>query len=63
MEKLVKPVSGYFALVLAIICLVGAIYCLANFEGTVMWMLITAIVWGMDLVAQSGLKLIYSFFA
>jgi preprotein translocase subunit SecE len=25
--------------------------------------LITAIVWAMDLVAQSGLKLIYSFFA
>lgn len=26
-------------------------------------LLITAIVWAMDLVAQSGLKLIYSFFA
>jgi preprotein translocase subunit SecE len=26
-------------------------------------LLITALVWGMDLVAQSGLKLIYSFFA
>ncbi len=26
-------------------------------------LVITAIVWGMDLVAQSGLKLIYSFFA
>ncbi len=26
-------------------------------------LLITAMVWGMDLVAQSGLKLIYSFFA
>ncbi|HLA52140.1 MAG TPA: preprotein translocase subunit SecE [Flavitalea sp.] len=25
--------------------------------------LITAVVWAMDLVAQSGLKLIYSFFA
>jgi preprotein translocase subunit SecE len=26
-------------------------------------LVITALVWGMDLVAQSGLKLIYSFFA
>lgn len=26
-------------------------------------LLITAIVWAMDLIAQSGLKLIYSFFA
>jgi preprotein translocase subunit SecE len=26
-------------------------------------LLITAIVWAMDLVAQSGLRLIYSFFA
>ena len=26
-------------------------------------LLITAIVWGMDLIAQSGLKFIYSFFA
>lgn len=26
-------------------------------------LIITGIVWGMDLVAQSGLKLIYSFFA
>jgi preprotein translocase subunit SecE len=26
-------------------------------------LLITAIIWGMDLIAQSGLKLIYSFFA
>ena len=26
-------------------------------------LLITGLVWGMDLVAQSGLKLIYSFFA
>jgi preprotein translocase subunit SecE len=26
-------------------------------------LLITGIVWGMDLVAQSGLKFIYSFFA
>ena len=25
-------------------------------------LVITALVWGMDLVAQSGLKLIYSFF-
>jgi preprotein translocase subunit SecE len=26
-------------------------------------LIITAIVWGMDLIAQSALKLIYSFFA
>ncbi|RYF37645.1 MAG: preprotein translocase subunit SecE [Chitinophagaceae bacterium] len=26
-------------------------------------LIITGVVWGMDLVAQSGLKLIYSFFA
>jgi preprotein translocase subunit SecE len=26
-------------------------------------LIITAVVWAMDLVAQSGLKLIYSFFA
>jgi preprotein translocase subunit SecE len=26
-------------------------------------LLITGIVWGMDLIAQSGLKFIYSFFA
>jgi regulator of protease activity HflC (stomatin/prohibitin superfamily) len=44
MEKLVKPVSGYIALILALIFLGGAIYFFTQFQEGSWWMLVAAII-------------------
>jgi regulator of protease activity HflC (stomatin/prohibitin superfamily) len=43
MEKNKKPLSGYLALLLALVCLVFAIYCIFNIQTGGVWMIVLAI--------------------